>query len=102
VECKRVAYCSHAGDGSSKYIARSATHALRAPQILAALSRKVTNTTTARKHATLCADCIVRVSTGAPIFACSLIHILDAAPDIDMCASRGGTSVAIGVSAGHA
>ena len=48
VESKHVAYCSHAGDGSGKYIARSATHALRAPQILAALSRKVTNTTTAR------------------------------------------------------
>jgi hypothetical protein len=27
VECKRVAYCSHAGDGSGKYIARCATHA---------------------------------------------------------------------------
>jgi hypothetical protein len=48
VECKRVAYCSHAEDGSGKHVARCATRALRAPQILAALSRKVTNTTTAR------------------------------------------------------
>ena len=53
-------------------------------------------------HATLCADCIVHVSTGPPIFACLLIHITDAATDIDMCASRGGTSVAIGVSASQA